>query len=164
MAKNFVCAAMLCAGTCAALLAASGCREKARDIQAVGAPRLLEAEIVDSPENRLREARKCVEAYPAPEFGADLTEQAADIVGRSVAEDVRTKMRQRLSAEDFQKLRIELLVRTFTAKELALLAEVYRMGEGPSLLRKLNLYNEDWRKLFAPVLLEELSNVPQDQQ
>ncbi len=163
MVKYFVSAAMLCAGTCTALFAASGCRETARDMPASSASRLLGAEIVDSPENRLREAERCVEAYPAPEFGAELTEQAADIVGRSIAEDVRTKMKQRLSAEDFQKLRIELLTRTFTAKELALLAEVYRTGDGRSLLRKLNLYNEDWKKLFAPVLLEELSNMPQDQ-
>ena len=143
------------------VLFASGCCEAPQDRQSTGVSPHISPELVDSPENRLSEAKKCVEAYPAAEFAAELTEQATDIVGREVAEDIRARLRQRLSAAEFRKIRIQLLVQTFSTRELAQLRDIYRTSGGRSLMKKLASYNEDWRKFFTPVILEVLSNKPQ---
>jgi hypothetical protein len=139
-------------------LGCSGAPQEQVSTQSPGDSRAL---LVDSADSRRLEAEKCVAAYPAAEFAADLTEQAAEIVGREVAEDARSKLSQRLSAKDFEDTRIQLLTRNFSARELAVLADIYRTSEGKSLMRKITQYNNDWRSYLTPAILESLSNIPQ---
>ena len=115
---------------------------------------------VDSPENRRAEALSCIAAYPAAEFGADLAEQAQEILGRDLAEEVRAKFRQRVSLGEFEETRIKILTQIFTPAELQKLAEIYRTPGGKALLKKLRRYDEQWREYLAPGLFEALSNSP----
>lgn len=146
---------------CALLLLLPGCSGAPQEQASTAGKELSRSALVDSADNRRVEAEKCVAAYPAAEFGADLTELAAEIVGREVAEDARSRLRAQLSAEDFRETRIQILTRNFNARELAALAEIYRSSEGKSLMRKMPHFDNDWRSYLTPPILESLSNVPQ---
>ena len=139
------------------LLLSAGCRRHEQDRASAPVASIEKSSLVDSPENRRREAQKCIEAYPLKEFGAELTEQAAEMTGREVAEDARMRLKQRLTADEFERVRLEMLVEHFSAEELAELAEIYSTGEGRSLIRKLCTYNEKWREYLSPIILEALT-------
>jgi hypothetical protein len=140
----------------------SGCREQPNDQLSTQPSINNPAVLVDSLENRRNEAYRFVAVYSAAEFAADLAEQAAEIVGQEVVEDARMKLKQRFSAQGFSEVRIKLLVQNFSAVEITKLTEISSSREGKSLMRKLIRYNEDWRKFLTPVILESLSNMPQN--
>jgi hypothetical protein len=154
----FICVSALT--ICSALIW-SGCRGERREQRPASASDPGSAALIDSPQNRREQAKRCVAAYPLSEFSDDLSEQAAAIVGQEVAAEARARLKQRLSAEEFEETRIEMLVRTLSAREIARLGELYRSPEDRTLIKKLHLYDEEWRKYLAPVVLEALSNTPQ---
>ena len=116
-----------------------------------------QAPLLDTVQSRQQMALKVLEAYPISEWGSDILARMQLHVGPEVTAAFQEKVRDQVSEEQIQQLRIKLLTNTFTASELSSLAELYRDRGTRALLRKLPNLEDQLRDEITPLVVESLS-------
>lgn len=112
----------------------------------------------ESAENRVVVAKEIIQIYPNDVFGAAISQQIENVVGKEVTEEARLKFRKLISPEEFQQRRQDFLVQTFSVKELQIMAEILSRPEGLSFYEKIPQHDGRWREYLTPLLSSILSN------
>ncbi len=105
----------------------------------------------DTQENRSLQADRYLKAKPPTEDFADLTAVIAKDVPDSDRERFLSSMPKNLDSKALIKSYKDLLLKTFTADELKILADFYSHPEAKSTMKKLETYLESTR---LPMTLE----------
>lgn len=96
--------------------------------------------IEDTPENRLREANRYLQATPPREMFADVAEQVAKNAPPEERTAIRDAFTKHLDVDALTRAMSDAMVKHFTADELAALADFYGSPVGKSAMKKFGVY------------------------
>ncbi len=111
----------------------------------------------DSPEARHAQALRVIAAYPMEEWERDILRRIRSITGSEASEEVEALVQRRLNAKDLLEKRLSLMTASYTASDLAQLAELYATPQGKRLLGAFIGHDERLREQLAPLIAEALS-------
>jgi hypothetical protein len=140
------------------LITLSGCCNSKKDATTASGITAAKSPLVpDSPEGRFQQATRYIQAYPVQEWGDDILSRVTSQTGSEVSAEVRKKIYSRVTEKVLVARRIELLIQTYTAPELQVLADLASTPEGKTVIRKLPLIDDKTRERIAPVIAAVLS-------
>jgi len=136
----------------AILLGALGCSEKPREVKKV-----IPEDTVSA---RREAAERIAKLYPDAAFGEDLREIVAKATGEDAADEARSRIVWTYGAEELHRRRMEFMVESFALAELLALEELLGKPTGRGVIKGLQRFQDKWRELLEPEILEALSNSP----
>lgn len=99
--------------------------------------------IEDTPENRLREAKRYTQAAPPTDLFSDMERQVARSAPPDQQAAVKSAFNKHLDLAAITKALQDAMVKNFTADELSALADFYGSPVGKSAMKKFNTYIAD---------------------
>lgn len=99
--------------------------------------------MVDSPENREKEAKRYLQATPPKAMFEDMAEKVAYNLPPEKREEFKSLLTRHLDIEALTELMTTAMVNNFTADELGALADFYGSEVGKSSVAKFGAYMAD---------------------
>ena len=110
---------------------------------------------VDTPETRLREAQRYLEAVPPKTLFDDMADRMAANVAPEQRAQFKTMMTSQLDIPALTKAMTDAMVKHFTTDELKALADSYGSPVGKSAMQKFGAYMAD----VMPAIQAEITKV-----
>jgi len=99
--------------------------------------------LVDTKDNRLREAKRYLKATQPEEMMEDMAKNMAQNIPESERQEFIDLMTKHLDMKSFEKLMTDSMIKHFTAEELKALADFYSSPVGKSAMKKFGAYTAD---------------------
>ena len=104
--------------------------------------------LVDTKDNRLREAKRYLKATQPEEMMEDMAKNMAQNIPESERQEFIDLMTKHLDMKSFEKLMTDSMIKHFTAEELKALADFYSSPVGKSAMKKFGLFLQDKVRLW----------------
>lgn len=124
---------------------------------------LVAASIPDTPENRLQQAERYLQATPPKAMFDDMAAKMAMNVPPAEREKFRQFFSSALDIAALEKAMREAIVRHFTAEEIAALADFYASPVGKSAMGKFGAYMSELMPVIQAEVMKAQAKIQRSQ-